>query len=146
MTATSTQPGQVDTSRRYLRLVEIGIALSAERDHNRLMERILLEAKGLCNADGGTLYLRTPEDTLKFEIMRTDSLGVALGGTTGRQITFPPLRMYNDAGKPNRESVATAAALTGESINIADAYEVKDFDFPAPRSSMRAPDSAPSHS
>ena len=129
MTATSTQPGQVDTSRRYLRLVEIGIALSAERDHNRLMERILLEAKGLCNADGGTLYLRTPEDTLKFEIMRTDSLGVALGGTTGRQITFPPLRMYNDAGKPNRESVATAAALTGESINIADAYEVKDFDF-----------------
>ncbi len=129
MTTAATQAGQIDTSRRYLRLVEIGIALSAERDHNRLMERILLEAKGLCNADGGTFYLRTPEDTLKFEIMRTDSLGIALGGTTGKDIAFPPLRMYSATGEPNRENVATAAALTGQSINIADAYEVKNFDF-----------------
>ena len=43
----------------FARLIEIGIALSAERDTNRLMERILLEAKDLCHADGGTLYLRT---------------------------------------------------------------------------------------
>ena len=49
----------------FQRLIEIGIALSAERDTNRLMERILLEAKDLCKADGGTLFLRTQDDALK---------------------------------------------------------------------------------
>ena len=65
------------------RLIEIGLALSAERNHARLTERILLEAIDLTRADGGTLYLRLEDDTLKFEIMRTGSLKIAMGGTTG---------------------------------------------------------------
>ncbi len=122
MTDTNTNPFQ--------RLIEIGIALSAERDTNRLMERILLEAKDLCKADGGTLYLRTEEDALKFEIMRTDSLDIALGGTTGKEITFPPLRMYDpETGEENRKNVATWAAISGLSVNIPDAYEADNFDF-----------------
>ena len=70
----------------FQRLIEIGIALSAEKDTNTLMERILLEAKDIGNADGGTLYFRTDVDELKFEILRTDSLGIAQGGTTGEEI------------------------------------------------------------
>ena len=31
----------------FKRLIDIGIALSAEKDSNRLMERILLEAKDM---------------------------------------------------------------------------------------------------
>ena len=94
------------------------------------MERILIEAKDMCNADGGTLYLRTDDDRLKFEIMRTDSLDIALGGTTGKEITFPPIDMYNEkTGNPNHRNVATYVALTGESVNIPDAYEAEDFDF-----------------
>ncbi|MBT6095929.1 MAG: GAF domain-containing protein [Rhodospirillaceae bacterium] len=115
---------------QFQRLIEVGIALSAERDTNRLMERILLEAKDICNADGGTLYLRTEQDALKFEIMRTDSLDIALGGTTGKEITFPPLRMYDpETGAENRKNVATWAAISGTSVNIKDAYEADDFDF-----------------
>ena len=115
---------------RFQRLIQIGIALSAERDINRLMETILLEAKGLCNADGGTLYIRTDEDSLKFEIMRTDSLDIAMGGTTGKDINFPPVRMYDlETSEPNVRQVASAAALTGKSINIVDAYEADDYDF-----------------
>jgi HD-GYP domain-containing protein (c-di-GMP phosphodiesterase class II) len=118
----------------FERLIEIGIALSAERDTNRLMETILLEAKDLSNADGGTLYLRTEDNNLKFEIMRTESLKIALGGTTGKGITFPPVRLYDPAtGKENRANVASCAALTGKSINIPDAYESKDFDFSGTR-------------
>ena len=118
------------TTNPFQRLIEIGIALSAERDTARLMETILLEAKSLCNADGGTLYIRTEEDSLKFEIMRTDSLDIALGGTTGKDITFPPLRMYDpETGEENRKNVASWAALSGKSINIQDAYEAQDFDF-----------------
>ncbi len=114
----------------YLRLIEIGIALSAERDHNRLMERILLEAKELCNADGGTLYLVEDDKGLKFEIMRTDSLKIALGGTTGKEITFPPVRLYDPkTGEPNHKSVATHVALSGNTINIPDAYKAEHFDF-----------------
>ena len=116
------------------RLIEIGIALSAERDTDRLMETILLEAKDISNADGGTLYLRTEDNNLKFEIMRTDSLNIALGGTTGEEITLPPVKLYDpETGEENRGNVASSAALTGNSINIPDAYEAKDFDFSGTR-------------
>ena len=39
----------------------IGIALSQERDINKLLETILIAAKNLTHADGGTLY-RLVED------------------------------------------------------------------------------------
>lgn len=114
----------------YQKLIEIGIALSAERNHARLMEQILLEAKDLCNADGGTLYLRTEDNRLRFTIMRTDSLGIALGGTTGKEIQFPPLPMYDpDTHEPNERNVATYAAINKRSVNIEDAYEAEEFDF-----------------
>ena len=45
------------SSNPFHRLIDIGIALSAEHNTGRLTERILLEAKEFCNADGGTLYL-----------------------------------------------------------------------------------------
>jgi len=114
----------------FERLIEVGIALSAERDTNRLMETILLEAKSLSNADGGTLYLSNADGNLKFEIMRTDSLKIAMGGTTGKEITFPPVLLYDpETGKENRANIASSAALTGESINIPDAYDSEDYDF-----------------
>ncbi len=114
----------------FQRLIDIGIALSAERDTNVLMENILLEAKSLSNADGGTLYIRTEDDRLRFQIMRTDSLNIAMGGTTGKDINFPPLYLFDPkSGEENRKNVATAAALTGQSINIPDAYESDIFDF-----------------
>lgn len=119
---------------RYERLINVGIALSAERDHDRLMEMILLEAKELCKADGGTLYLRTEDDRLKFAIMRTDSLGIAMGGTTGKEIPFPPLHIFDPAtGAPNHKNVATYVAATGNSVNIPDAYEAENFDFSGTR-------------
>ncbi len=118
---------------RFERLIEVGIALSGERDHNRLMERILLEAKGLSNADGGTLYLKTEDERLRFEIMRTDSLGIAMGGTTGKAIPFPPLALFDAEGAPNHKNVATHVALTGAAIEIPDAYEAADFDFSGTR-------------
>jgi GAF domain-containing protein len=118
--------GPIGQVRRY----EVGIALSAERDHDRLLERILLEAKGLTNADGGTLYLKTDDDRLRFEIMRTDSLGIAMGGTTGKAIPFPPLALVDPAtGEPNHKNIATHVALTGTAIAIPDAYAAADFDF-----------------
>ena len=112
-------------------ILPVGIALSAETDFDRLLERILIEAKTVANADAGTLYLRTDDDKLKFAIMLTDSLGVALGGTTGKDVPFPPLPMYLADGKPNMHNVASSVALTGRSVKLADVYEAQDFDFSA---------------
>jgi CheY-like chemotaxis protein len=110
-------------------VIPVGVALSAEKDFDRLLEMILLEAKALCDADGGTLYLRTDDDRLKFVMVHNNSLGVAAGGTTGKEITFAPLRLYDDAGVPNHNNVATHVTLSGESINIPDAYTAEGFDF-----------------
>jgi len=113
---------------RLKKLIDLGIALSAERDHNRLIERILLESKDLYDADGGTLYLLR-DNALHFEIMRNDTMNIAMGGTTGVDIPFPPLPLHDAAGEPNHKNVATHVALTKEVVNIADAYEVERFDF-----------------
>ena len=115
---------------RYQRLIELGIALSAERNHQRLMEMILLGAKELTNADGGTFYLCIDNTTkLRFEIMRNDSLGIAMGGTTGQSIPFPPVPLYGADGQPNRKNVSAYAAVRGKTIDIEDAYDVEKFDF-----------------
>ncbi|MEJ2748274.1 MAG: SpoIIE family protein phosphatase [Anaerolineae bacterium] len=110
-------------------ILPLGIALSAEKDFNQLLERIVIEAKGICNADAGTLYLRTADDHLSFVIFRTASLNIALGGTTGQPIPYPPLPLYDELGQPNHKNVATHVVFTTESENIPDIYEASGFDF-----------------
>jgi sigma-B regulation protein RsbU (phosphoserine phosphatase) len=115
-------------------ILPLGISLSTEKDTERLLERILLEAKSLCHADAGTLYVRTKDERLQFSIMLTDSLGIALGGTTRKPIPFAPLRLFDPAsGAPNHRNIATHVALSGQSVNIADIYNTKTFDFTATR-------------
>jgi sigma-B regulation protein RsbU (phosphoserine phosphatase) len=115
-------------------ILPLGISLSTEKNTDRLLEKILLEAKAMCRADAGTLYVRTRDDRLQFSIMLTDSLGVALGGTTGTEIPFPPLRLLDpETGAPNHRNIATYAALQGQSVNIGDIYTTKEFDFTATR-------------
>ncbi len=111
-------------------LHRISLALSSERNRERLIETILIEAQTLCNADGGTLYLRNEQDQLRFAILRNQSLGLSLGGTTGQAIDLPPLWIRDPVtGKPNHANVASYAACTQRSINIADAYAAVGFDF-----------------
>jgi HD-GYP domain-containing protein (c-di-GMP phosphodiesterase class II) len=110
-------------------LNRIGVALSRETDLDRLLETILMVAKGITNADGGTLYRVTDESTLRFEIMRNDSLGIALGGTTGIEIPFDPIRLYDDAGRKIVSNVVAYAYHHDTSLNIADAYTAEGFDF-----------------
>ena len=100
-------------------VIPIGVELSTERDFNLLLERMLQEAKGFCNADAGTLYLvDTNENNLKFVIVRNDSQKVALGGTTGKEPMMAPLPLLNAAGEPNQQFVATRVAGGGASINL----------------------------
>jgi len=121
-----------DLVQRLERLNAIGASLSAERDINRLLEAILTAAKSITRADGGTLYRVSDDQMLRFEILRTSSLKYYLGGTTGNAVPFYPIQLYKD-GKPNHNMVAAYAALTGETVNIADAYTAEGFDFSGTR-------------
>src|SRR5688572_2859181 len=121
-----------DLGQRLEQLNAIGASLSAERDINRLLEAILTAAKSITRADGGTLYRLTEERTLRFEIVRTTSLKYYLGGTTGNPVPFYPIQLHKD-GKPNHGMVAAYAALTGNTVNIADAYSAEGFDFSGTR-------------
>jgi HD-GYP domain-containing protein (c-di-GMP phosphodiesterase class II) len=121
-----------DLMQRLEQLNSVGASLSAERDINRLLESILVAAKSITRADGGTLYRVTEERTLRFEIVRTSSLKYYLGGTTGNPVPFYPIQLFKD-GQPNHGMVAASAALTGKTVNIADAYTADGFDFSGTR-------------
>ncbi|MGB8598890.1 MAG: GAF domain-containing protein, partial [Burkholderiales bacterium] len=122
-----------ETLRQITYLHEVGIALSTERDLARLLETILEAAKNLTHADGGTLYRVIDGKYLKFEIVRTDSLAISMGGTTGLPIPFPAVPLYDAAGKPNLSTVAAYSCLKGKTVNIADAYTEAGFDFSGTR-------------
>ncbi len=115
-------------------VIPMGVALLHSGGREQLLEAILVEAKDLCNADGGTLYLRTADDQLEFALLRNDTLGIALGGSSGLPIPYPPLPLHDPvSGLPNETNVATYAALTGRTVNIADAYRAEGFDFSGTR-------------
>lgn len=125
-----------DLFRRLEQLNAIGAALSNERSIDRLLENILLAAKAITRADGGTLY-RVSEDQkfLRFEIVRTDSLDIAYGGTTGEPISekLSELPLYREDGEPNLSMIAAYSAIQGETVHIADAYTAEGFDFSGTR-------------
>jgi HD-GYP domain-containing protein (c-di-GMP phosphodiesterase class II) len=119
---------------RLEKLNAIGVVLSAEKDTNRTLEAILEAAKSLTNADGGTLYLVAENGRcLKFEIIRNDTLNIAMGGTTGNPIPFDLLPLYDAQGKPNNSMVAVYSVVHDKTINIEDAYSAEGFDFSGTR-------------
>ena len=121
-----------DFTRLLTELNQIGVALSAEQDHDRLLEYIIVTAMQITAADGGTLYLKE-EDTLRFAILYNNSLGEHQGGTSGRELNLYPIRLYDDDGNPNEQTVAACAVLHGKTINIPDAYLSDEFDFSGTR-------------
>jgi len=120
----------VTLAERVEKLSEVGAALSAQRDPDRLLRLILTEARHLTVADGGTLYLLDEDrQSLCFEMVQTGSLGIDMGGSAGKQITWKPLPLTLTDGSPNHHNVSTHTALTREVINIPDVYTVDGFDF-----------------
>ena len=112
----------------------IGIALSAEKDYNHLLELILVKAMDMTNADGGTFYLKCDEDKLEFIILHNRSLKLHRGGTSGKPIEYQPIPLRDSDGKPNDKMVVTWVGLNKKTANIVNAYTVSEFDFSGTRS------------
>ncbi|MEO5372898.1 MAG: GAF domain-containing protein [Alphaproteobacteria bacterium] len=131
MTIAARSGDLASAQQRLERLVDLGIALSNERDSNRLMDMILLGAKELSNADGGTLYMRDGNE-LRFQIIRNDSLGISMGGVGEALPSLPPVLLLKD-GAANHANVVSHAVHEQATINIADAYDNSHFDFSGTR-------------
>jgi len=113
-------------------LNEIGSSLSSEQDTKKLMEKILVSAKKITNADGGTFYHRKG-NSLQFTILINDSLNIHQDGSSKKVSNLPEIELCDKNKTPNYHNVASYAALNKETVNIADAYENKDFDFSGTR-------------
>lgn len=111
------------------RLTRIGVALSAEKDIDRLLEKILTEARIITLADGGTLYLMSDsESELQFAFVQNESLGLNMGGSGG-QMTWPPIKLIAANGSSDLTHVSAYVAITGEAVNITDVYDAHGFNF-----------------
>lgn len=110
-------------------LNQVGIALSSEKNFSTLLEKILIGAKKLTNADGGTIYLLTPDKKLEMVIVQTDSLNLKLGVNSEKPVSFKPIDLYLENGLPNLATVVTRSVIERKSINIVDAYNTEGFDF-----------------
>ncbi len=103
-------------------LLNIGIALSAERNNDKLLDMIVYKTREITKADAGSLYLveeneETGEKTLLFKIAHNDS----------NPTDFSEFRM-----PLNTKSIAGYVAVNGEPVNLVDAYKIPkgtDYSF-----------------
>jgi len=105
------------------KLLDIGIALSSEKNGDKLLETILDAAMDITDCDGGTLYV-LKDGMLHFKIMITKSLGIRRG--VGEDIGLPPVTL-------SKSNVSGCAVLDKTLINIADIYENGLFNFAGPK-------------
>lgn len=98
-------------------LVEIGIALSTERDLLKLLDLILSQARRITHSDAGSLYLversddeDAPPRGLRFKLSQND--------------TIPNLPLQEFTIPLDSTSVAGYAATTGELVNLEDVYKL----------------------
>jgi len=95
------------------KLVEIGIALSTENDLDKLLAKILNEGMKLVDCDAASLFLLDREDKkhpeLKFKLTKNQSLSPS----------------FEEQSIPLTESsVVGHTAISGQALNIADAYNI----------------------
>jgi diguanylate cyclase (GGDEF)-like protein len=103
-------------------LIQIGIALSSERDLGVLLERIVAEARRFTNAEAGTLFLREGS-VLRFAVVQNEVLEARLGRAETRA------RLQADVLPLDARSLAGYVASTGVAITLTDAYDL-DEDRP----------------
>lgn len=108
-----------DTPYSLERMISIALDLSAEKDFDRLMKKILSEVMDTCNCDAGTIYL-LEGNLLHFYTSFTKSKGITPGNA--KKLNLPPVPL-------TRSHVCACSAMDHRIINIADIYESEEYDF-----------------
>lgn len=133
-TSLGSKTEQLNASQAKLsRLVETGISMSAEQNSDKLMDLLLMGAKDLTNADGGSLYVLNDDNQLEFKIFKNDRLDVRYNDTADNPSAISNIPMFNADGSPNHSNVVSYSAHMEQSTNIDDVYTSDQFDFAGPR-------------
>jgi HD-GYP domain-containing protein (c-di-GMP phosphodiesterase class II) len=106
-----------DEHEQITRLLDVGQALSAERDHQALLAMILSEARSMACCDAASIFLidrysgqqNNQAPDLVFKLTQNDSIN----------FDFEEKRFFLDS-----QSVAGFSALTGEVVNLTDVYNL----------------------
>jgi HD-GYP domain-containing protein (c-di-GMP phosphodiesterase class II) len=108
------------TEREMEKLHEIGIALSATRDEDEVLELILTKAREITGADAGSIYVIEEK---RAEGVRNGDVTQTLRFKTSQNasITLPKSEMVMPISET---SIAGFVALHGTVINLRDAYHV----------------------
>ena len=113
-------------------VIPIGVELSSEKEFDRLLENMLVEAKEFCHAQAGVLYLNR-EDELRYVIIRNDAQDLVLGGTSHNIINIPALPLKNGQDGEELQNIAVKTAITGEPVNISDNSNTVGLDTSGPK-------------
>ena len=102
-----------NSSSNLKKLIDIGIALSKEKNIDILLEKILTEARIISNSDGGTVYLINDDDTkLDFKIIHNKTLNFNYGGSSEPvPESIYPVKLYNQDNTKNLNNVSAVSAF-----------------------------------
>lgn len=124
---------EISEYQAYRRLIDVGLAMSSEKNLPDLLDLILLEAKKMTRSDGGTIYLHTRADSLEFAVMVNDSLDIHNTARKDSPIDLPEVPLSKANGELNLSNVAAAAAILGQTIVVDDVYLNEEYDFTGTR-------------
>ena len=106
-----------DEQRKLQQLLEMNQEIEQAKDVDLLLERILTVARKLVNADAGSIYVVKDENSLEFSHTQNETLQ--------QQLEPGKKPIYNRFTMPiNPKSIAGCVASTGETLNIADVYQL----------------------
>lgn len=113
----------------YIKYIKkIGLALSKEKNKDKLLYIILDSAKSIANADGGSIYL-IKDNLTDFYIFLNDSLGINLDHENIASAGLGKINLYDKDGKPNLSSSITCSIHENKIINIKNAYTTRKYDL-----------------
>lgn len=106
-------------------LTEIGVALSIERDINKLLRLIVEKACQFANADAGTLYIKE-DNALTIKVFLNKTLSTGTTANQDKSTTLLPVEL-------KESNISGYAALRDVCVNIPDVYDEEFFDFTGPK-------------
>jgi len=97
-------------------IIRIDSELNKIRDYDLLLDRVLLEARKVVNADAGSIYVKE-NDVISIKYAQNDT----------KQRSLPPgeKQAYPHFSIPiNERTISGYVAMTGELVNIPDVYNI----------------------
>jgi HD-GYP domain-containing protein (c-di-GMP phosphodiesterase class II) len=100
-------------------LVDTGLNLAREQDRTALLRQILFGGRDIAHCQAATLFLKTPENSLRFAMRTLDD-----------DLPAFELPLFDPAtGQPNDHFMSTFAALHNQAVVIDDVYAETRFDM-----------------